>query len=102
MIDHLNTGNYNVTGLILISSDLLISNMTYGHPKIISLAKQSVALKLKELTYKLRPDLTMELSHTFVKKCFLIENLKSLYSSFGIIWALILASFYIHTFIICR
>jgi hypothetical protein len=40
----------NITGLILITNEFMISNQTYSHPRLISLVSVRVGEQLKDYT----------------------------------------------------
>ena len=40
--------DFNVTGLILITNEFMVSNQTYTHPRLISLATTKIGEQIKD------------------------------------------------------
>jgi hypothetical protein len=98
VITNLKTGQYNVSGLILISSDSLVSNQTYHHPSLISLASIKEGKKLESYDLNHSPHVYVELRHTFVNRCKLIQPIIPVYQMASMVWLLIFGTFYAHTY----
>jgi hypothetical protein len=79
VISNLKSGQYNVSGLILISSDSLISNQTYHNPSLISLASIKEGKKLESFDHIHSPQVYVELKHTFISRCKLIKPIIPVY-----------------------
>ncbi len=99
IISQVTKADVNVNGLIFITNEFITANQSYSKPEIISLVTTNTGESMKSYAYPYNTTLKINITHTFIERCYILNPIVPTYLTLSGLWLLIIIGWWVHTFI---